>query len=301
MNDDGRMSVRQLAGKANENPLRGPKEYQPYTSLDLEGDAERMLARQGLSAKSVPGDGQVVTLSSICSLSTGGTATDVTAAVHPDNIAAAERAARLVGLDICGVDFFLPDVSKSYRETGGAILEVNQRPSFDMHDASTNSTNRIRSLVLRLLTDGRESSQIPVVNCILIDDYPAEAVARSVLQKMRATLGLTGGAAVPAHRFAMVGSATIKSLTGDASSICRSILADPRVEAALFLTGSEQIAEIPESARTLDFRSSKRNRTAEDVTEAIVKEFTEALRASSLHQDFHRDVTEPINAQALHV
>ena len=295
------MTIEELVTRANENPIRGPEEYQPYTWLNLEDDAKRMLARQGLSARSVPGDSQVVTLSSICSLSAGATATDVTAAAHPDNIAAAERAARLVGLDICGVDFLLPDVSKSYRETGGAILGVNQRPSFDMHDASTNSANRIRSLILRLMSRSQESFQIPLVNCILIDDYPAEELARSVLPKVLSVLGLTCGAAVPALGLAMIGSATIKSVAGDAASICESILADPRVEAALFLTGHEQFAEIPESARTLDFRTSKRSRTVEAVTEAIVKEFTEALRANSLHQNFHLDVTEPISSQALHV
>lgn len=167
----------------------------------------------------------------------------------------------------------LPDVSKSYRETGGAILEVNRRPSFDMHDASTNSVNRIRSLILRELFDGKEDSQIPLVNCILSDECPAEAVARSVLPKLHSRLGLSGGIAVPALGLAMVGSATIKSADGEATSICNSILSDPRVEAALFLTGGEPISTIPESARTLDFRLSKHSRSVEGIAEAIVLEF----------------------------
>jgi D-alanine-D-alanine ligase-like ATP-grasp enzyme len=273
---DGRMTVAELVARANENPIRGPEEYQPYEWLDLEEDATRMLLRQGLSANSVPENGQVVMLSSICSLSAGGTAVDVTQAAHPDNIAVAERAARLVGLDICGVDFLLPDVSKSYRETGGAILEVNQRPSFDMHDASTNSTNRIRSLILRELSNGQVGAEIPLLNCILNDVGPAEAIARSVLLKMRSGLGLTGGVAVPALGFAMVGSAIIKSADGEATSICNSILSDRRVEAALFLTGGEPIAAIPESARIVDFRLSKHDRSVEGIAEAIVLEFTQA-------------------------
>ena len=72
----------------------------------------------------------------------------------------------------------------------------------------------------------------------------------------------------------MVGSATIKSVVVEATSICNSILSDPRVEAALFLKGGEPIAAIPESARTVDFRLSKHSRSVEDIAEAIVLEFT---------------------------
>jgi D-alanine-D-alanine ligase-like ATP-grasp enzyme len=274
---DGQSTVEQLVARANLNPLRGDAEDKPYTLLRLEGDALRMLDRQGLSAKSVPVDGQAVMLSSICHLSTGGTAVDMTDVAHPDNIAAAERIARLIGLDICGIDFLHPDVTKSYKEVGGVILEVNQGPSFDMHDASTNSTNRIRSLILRELSDRHEGPQIPLLNCILNDDCPTEAVARSVILKMHSKLGLTVGAAVPALEFALIGAAIIKSANGEPTSICNSILADRRVEAALFLTGNELPGVIPESARIVDFRSSKHRQSVEDITDAIVLRFIEAL------------------------
>jgi D-alanine-D-alanine ligase-like ATP-grasp enzyme len=271
---DARSTVEQLVARANENPLRGDAEDKPYTLLRVDGDALRMLDRQGLSAKSVPEDGQAVMLSSICHLSTGGTAVDMTDVAHPDNIAAAERIARLIGLDICGIDFLHPDVTKSYKEVGGVILEVNQGPSFDMHDASTNLANRVRNLVLRELFKGREGGQIPLVKCIVDDGFPAEAVAQLVLRKLHARLGLTAGAAIPALGLATVGSAIIKTKDTEVTPTCDAILSDPRVEAALFLTGGEPISAIPESARTLDFRLSKHSRSVEDIAEAIVLEFT---------------------------
>ena len=298
---DGKSTVEELVAKANENPIRGPEVHQPYTWLDLGDDAQRMLVRQGLTAKSMPASGQPVILSSICHLSTGATAVDVTALAHRDNIAAAERIARLIGLDICGVDFLLPDVTRSYREAGGVIVEVNQGPSLDMHDASTNSTNRVRSLVLGELTKGWDGRQIPLVNCILSVGFPTEAVARSVLLRMRSDFSVTAGAALPALGLALIGSATVKSPTGDAASICSSILGDARVEAALLLTVGKQILEIPESAKTLDFCSPMQNRTVEEVAEAIVKEFAEALRGSPRPHEFHFEVAEPAKSQALHV
>lgn len=280
---DGRSTVAQLVARANENPLRGDEEDKPYTVLKLEGDALRMLARQGLSTKSVPADGKAVMLSSICHLSTGGTAIDMTDAAHPDNIAAAERIARLIGLDICGIDFLHPDVTKSYKEVGGVIIEVNQGPSFDMHDASTNLANRVRNLVLKELLKGREGGQIPLVRCIVDDGFPAEAAARLVLRKLHARLGLTAGAAIPALGLAMVGSAAIKTRDTEVTPICDAILSDPRVEAALFLTGGEPISAIPESARSIDFRSSKHSHSVEDITEAIILEFTGGLRMRLTH------------------
>lgn len=63
----------------------------------------------------------------------GGTAVDVTHQIHPDNQALAVRAARVVGLDIAGVDFLCPDIARSWREVGGAICEVNAQPGFRVH------------------------------------------------------------------------------------------------------------------------------------------------------------------------
>ena len=73
-------------------------------------------------------------ISNIC---VGGTPDDVTRLVHPDNRAAAERAARVLGLDIAGVDLLCPDISRSWREVGGAICEVNSQPELGLHWTST--------------------------------------------------------------------------------------------------------------------------------------------------------------------
>jgi cyanophycin synthetase len=275
---DGRSTIEQLVARANENPLRGDEEDKPYTVLRLEDDALRMLERQVLSARSVPEAGRKVVLSSICHLSTGGTAVDMTGAAHPDNIVAAERIARLVGLDICGIDFLHPDVTRSYKDVGGVIVEVNQGPSFDMHDASTNLANRVRSLVMRELLKGREDCQIPLLRCIVGEDFPAEAVARLVLEEINAKLGLTAGASIPALGLAMVGQATIKTKEAEVNTICNAVLSDPRVDAALFLTGGGPISAIPKSAISIDFRTSGKGLSIEDMAETVIIKLTKGLR-----------------------
>ncbi len=267
---NGIMTVEELAADANKNPIRGPLKHQPYTWLSVEGDAVRVLSGQDLTAKSIPQSGRVVHLSSICSLSTGGTAVDVTTLAHPDNINAAEHAARLVGLDICGVDFLLPDVAKSHHMTGGAILEVNQRPSFDMHDASTNAMNQIRSLILREMLGGGEIAQIPLLHCILDDGCPTEEVARTVVSRLRAKWAMTGGVAMPTLNSAVIGTSTIRANSVAADEVCRSILADPRVHAAVFLTDGKRPQVIPDRVDTLDLRSPKQVYSVAEIAETIL-------------------------------
>ena len=81
----------------------------------------------------MPPPGQTVYLRSTANLSTGGTATDVTDIIHPDNREMAERAVRAIGLDVGGVDFLSKNIAESYRKIGGGICEVNAAPGFRMH------------------------------------------------------------------------------------------------------------------------------------------------------------------------
>ena len=76
----------------------------------------------------MPAAGEVVYLRSTANLSTGGTATDVTDIIHPDNRDMAVRAIRAIGLDVGGVDFLTTNIAESYKSIGGGICEVNAAP-----------------------------------------------------------------------------------------------------------------------------------------------------------------------------
>src|SRR5258706_9801185 len=99
-----------------------------------------MLDRAGLNAASVPEAGQIVYLRSTANLSTGGTASDVTDVIHPDNREMAERAVRAVGLDVGGVDFLTKNITESYRKIGGGSRQENPAPGFRRHVAPSAST-----------------------------------------------------------------------------------------------------------------------------------------------------------------
>ncbi|HEV3287073.1 MAG TPA: acetate--CoA ligase family protein, partial [Steroidobacteraceae bacterium] len=125
---DGEHTVAQLIDSVNLDPRRGVGHEKVLTRLELDAQAQKMLERAGLTATSVPARDVTVYLRSTANLSTGGTATDVTDVIHPDNREMAERAVRAIGLDVGGVDFLSKNISESYRKIGGGICEVNAAP-----------------------------------------------------------------------------------------------------------------------------------------------------------------------------
>ena len=128
---DGRSTVRQLLdSQINIDPRRGPEQEFPLDLLIPERDAKLRfeLERQGYSADSVPAEGARVLVQR-----NGNIAYDVTDQVHPDTARLVALAARVVGLDIAGIDLVVEDIRRPLREQGGAIVEVNAGPGLLMH------------------------------------------------------------------------------------------------------------------------------------------------------------------------
>ena len=92
----------------------------------------RLLTEAGLFMNDVLTKGRTVALRSAANVSTGGLPIDITDQVHPDNRKMAERAAKGIGLDIAGIDFMTTDITRSYHEVGGGIIEINARPGLDI-------------------------------------------------------------------------------------------------------------------------------------------------------------------------
>ena len=97
-------------------------------------------------------------------MSTGGTSIDRTIEAHPDNVEIAETAARIVGLDVAGIDFICPDIAMPVRETGGAIVEVNAAPGFRMHTHPTEGEPQyVARPVIDLLFPPGSIARIPII------------------------------------------------------------------------------------------------------------------------------------------
>jgi cyanophycin synthetase len=161
---DGKSTIQQLIDKVNSDPRRGYGHEKTLTAIKVDEMTERILKEKDLTINSVLPKGEELFLKSTANLSTGGTATDVTDIVHPDNVFMAERIARIIGLDICGIDVMASDLSTPLSENGGAVLEVNAAPGFRMHIDPTDGLPRnVAEPVVDMLYPPGSTARIPII------------------------------------------------------------------------------------------------------------------------------------------
>ncbi len=161
---DGEHTVRQLVDIANSDPRRGIGHEKVLTRIKVDEAAEELVRDQGHGMDDVLPEGTWVKLALTGNMSTGGTSIDRTMEAHPDNVEIAETAARIVGLDVAGIDFICPDITTPVRETGGAIVEVNAAPGFRMHTHPTEGEPQyVARPVIDSLFPAGSSARIPIV------------------------------------------------------------------------------------------------------------------------------------------
>lgn len=229
---DGTHSVEQLIDMVNQDPRRGVGHEKVLTRLELDAQAQKMLERAELNAQSVPAAGQMVYLRSTANLSTGGTATDVTDVIHPDNREMAERAVRAIGLDVGGVDFLSKNITESYRAIGGGICEVNAAPGFRMHVAPSEGTPRdVAAPVIEMLFPPGAAARVPIAAVTGTNGKTTTARMLAHITKMAGyTPGLTTTDGVYID-----GQRTVQGdMTGPVSA--RMVLADPQIDIAVLET-----------------------------------------------------------------
>jgi cyanophycin synthetase len=161
---DGKSTIQQLIDIVNSDPRRGFGHEKVLTSIKVDTFTEKILNDRNLTLESVLPKGEELWLKPTANISTGGTATDVTDLVHPSNVFMCERIARIIGLDICGIDIMAENLSEPLVENGGAILEVNAAPGFRMHLEPTEGLPRnVAEPVIDMLYPPGSSARIPII------------------------------------------------------------------------------------------------------------------------------------------
>ena len=180
----------------------------------------------------MPAKGEVVLLRSTANLSTGGTATDVTDVIHPDNREMAERAVRAIGLDVGGVDFLSKNITESYRTIGGGICEVNAAPGFRMHVAPSEGTPRdVARPVIDMLFPQGAPSRVPIA---AITGTNGKTTTARMLAHITKMAGYTPGLTTTDGVY-IDGQRTVEGdMTGPVSA--RMVLADPQIDMAVLET-----------------------------------------------------------------
>lgn len=161
---DGLHTVEELVSQVNANSDRGDGHEKRLTKIKIDATAIDVIFRQNLSLQSVPAEKQIVRIRENANLSTGGTAVDVTDSVHPDNVKLAERVARLIGLDVAGIDIIVDDIAEAIHDGHGAVIEVNAAPGIRMHHYPSGGKvrNVAERIMERLFPDG-SNGRIPVL------------------------------------------------------------------------------------------------------------------------------------------
>jgi cyanophycin synthetase len=161
---DGKHTITQLIEETNKDPRRGYGHENVLTEITVDRDTTDLLEKRGYSLESIPAKDEVVYLKSTANLSTGGTSIDITDMIHPENVFLAERIARVIGLDVCGIDIMAKNLTQPLKETGGVILEVNAAPGFRMHLAPSEGLARnVAAPVIDMLYPPGKPSRIPII------------------------------------------------------------------------------------------------------------------------------------------
>jgi cyanophycin synthetase len=161
---DGIHTIRELVSTANLDPRRGDDHSTSLSKLLLDEIAEEVLESQQYQFDSIPENGQSVLLRRNANLSTGGTAKDVTNDVHPEVEARAIEAARMIGLDIAGIDVVATSISVPLEVSGGAVVEVNAAPGLRMHlDPSEGQGRAVGEAIIESIFRPGDDARIPVI------------------------------------------------------------------------------------------------------------------------------------------
>jgi len=157
---DGVRTIRQLIeDEINTDPRRGDAEILPLSPVVFDTKLELELSRQKLSLDSIPDKDQDVLVQG-----SGNMAFEVTHLVHPDVAAQAALAARVIGLDIAGIDLVAEDISRPLEEQGGAIVEVNAGPGLIMHlKPAVGEPQPVGAAIVEHLFPENANGRIPVI------------------------------------------------------------------------------------------------------------------------------------------
>ena len=229
---DGKSTIAELVDIVNQDPRRGIGHEKVLTRLELDHQAQRLMEKAGYDSSTVLSEGEDFYLRSTANLSTGGTAIDLTDVVHPDNREMAVRAVQSIDLDVGGVDFLTSDITQSYKEVGGAIVEINAAPGFRMHVAPSEGEPRdVSGKVMDMLFPQGTPSRIPIAS---ITGTNGKTTTSRILAHILKTAGHTVGMTSTDGVY-IDGRLSVKGdMTGPTSA--HIVLRDPTVDFAVLET-----------------------------------------------------------------
>ncbi len=218
---DGKSSVQTLVELLNADPRRGEGPHASLKRIVLDDEAQSLLSKAGMGFGTVPGEGEFVRLRRRANVACGGMPVAVFEHVHPDNRLLAVRATAALRLDLAGVDVLIPDISRSWRESGAVVCEVNAQPNLGEITSA-----HIYPQILRKLVQG--SGRIPIT---VIVGSPQELDVAAAVALRLGSAGLVTGRGD--HEGVSIGTTTITAGVVDPYNGGRILMGDKSVDAAI--------------------------------------------------------------------
>lgn len=229
---DGQSTVQKLIDKVNEDPRRSDGHSTSLSLIKIDPVALGVLMDQGMTPDTIPPVGKKVLIRRNANLSTGGTAADVTDHVHPDVARHAIEAARIIGLDIAGVDMVVQDISQPLQGQRGVIVEVNAGPGLRMHiEPSSGSPRPVGESIIEMMYPGQTNGRIPIIS---ITGVNGKTTTTRLTAHIVASTGKKVGMTCTDGIY--VGGRRIDSGDCSGPQSARSVLMNPFVEAAVLET-----------------------------------------------------------------
>jgi D-alanine-D-alanine ligase-like ATP-grasp enzyme len=242
---DGQSTVEELVNRANANPLRGTHPGALCGAIQLDDSAIKTLEHQVLGLRSIPAAGQVVRLSSGIGRSCGGITSSVV--LHPSYEDLVRRAARVMQLDVIGLDLITPDPLQPWWDVDAVILECNPRPGLKGHEHADPAL-RIYEAALQHGLQGQPQPWILAVSGagLIIEAWPALEQAFTALLPPGTQLG------VLMNGSCWLGGAPLPLAPSDKGQVGQALLADSQCGGALLAWRAEELQAYGRPCEQLD-------------------------------------------------
>ncbi|PWI58437.1 cyanophycin synthetase [Sulfoacidibacillus thermotolerans] len=229
---DGEHTIRELIDLVNAQPERGDDHEKPLTKIAVDEVVQRFLHLQKRTLDEIPARGEMVLLRDSANLSTGGIAVDCTDQVHPVFAQMAIRAARTIGLDVCGVDLIVPDIQNPRDADHAVIIEVNAAPGIRMHHYPSQGAARdVGAAILESMYPKGTTARVPIISITGTNGKTTTTrMIRHILRYAGYHVGMTSTEGV------YIGDERVLSGDTTGPQSAELVLSDPTVDVAVLET-----------------------------------------------------------------
>lgn len=162
---DGTKTIQQLVEELNAQPEREYGDKGKLSKVEIDEDTLKILDIKGYQLTSVLEKDKKLFLKNTGNMRLGATSVDVSDIVHPHIQFICERIARILNLDVTGIDIISQDITTPLLDNGGRVIEINAAPDFRMHINPTVGTPRhVEKAFVNMLFPENSPFKIPVIS-----------------------------------------------------------------------------------------------------------------------------------------